>query len=249
MRSRSDVASPCMRSSSTLGDADNTSRPPSDVPAPPPSPVSDNVAVQRGRGRAGSAAQRPHAQQQNMPAARTRTVSEPRRRCQLAPCATKGTDDVNNVQSAAQRSRDAPEIHARRNEPLDSDENILEELADMRFDDKTPAYVRVRIKELQDDNVVLTACADTGSSLSLIDENLYRRYFGMVATRPCQLTTLCGISGNTVITKYVVLSVYFDDTQGKRVTLPVKLYVNPSGGRVSYWAMISCILRRIGEHY
>lgn len=106
---------------------------------------------------------------------------------------------------------------------------LEEELPDMSFVDKTPAYMSVRITE-QEGMSSLRACADTGSAISLLDEGLYNQHFAKVATRPCRFIALKGVGGQTIITRCVVLTLLLEDTRGMSIKLPIKLYINPAEG-------------------
>ncbi|KZV83169.1 hypothetical protein EXIGLDRAFT_809442 [Exidia glandulosa HHB12029] len=117
--------------------------------------------------------------------------------------------------------------------PSDDDSSsIVSAETDMDYTNKSPAFMPLLVKEAAT-QVPLKACADTGSSISLIDDKLRRRYFSKVPLKRCQVINVKGVAGHTVITHYIMLTLQLDDTQGRKVELPSKLYVNPAeDGRI-----------------
>lgn len=97
----------------------------------------------------------------------------------------------------------------------------------MGFKDKTPALVSVSFANYSK-GTRFRATADTGSSISLIDQRLLRNHCPGLDITPCSLIGVKGLGGDTAISGYVILDIIFKDDHGRLIMLPIKLYVNPA---------------------
>jgi hypothetical protein len=101
--------------------------------------------------------------------------------------------------------------------------------ANMSFEDKTPAITRISI----DGHALGTsfnACLDSGSSISLIDQSLLKKHCPSAEVDPTSTFDVKGVGSNITICGSIILKIVFEDTEGRRIPLPVKFYVNPVPG-------------------
>ncbi|EJD34075.1 hypothetical protein AURDEDRAFT_176872 [Auricularia subglabra TFB-10046 SS5] len=92
----------------------------------------------------------------------------------------------------------------------------FDELKDMQYADKSPAYAPVTF----DNHAVgMNFRFAPGTST-----------FKNVEMRPCPIINVKGVSGQATITHFIILIMVFEDCDGRKIRIPTKLYVNEAEG-------------------
>lgn len=137
---------------------------------------------------------------------------------------TTDQDDKSSLDTKDATLNRLSNTNARPEEP--ESHPALDMLEDMDYVDKTPAYVHVYVENMAAGTRFRT-CADSGSSISLIDNRLRQRHFRSAKLERCRPVNVKGVAGTNTVTQFIVLSLIFEDIDGRRHVLPTKLYVNP----------------------